>query len=47
MVELSTNQSLRQELIKKGFENVKRFSWDESAQKIADLMNFEKMNNID
>ncbi len=33
-----TDESLRQALIKKGFENVKRFSWQESAKKIIEVI---------
>jgi glycosyltransferase involved in cell wall biosynthesis len=32
MVKLSTDETLRNELIQKGTENVKRFSWDEAAR---------------
>ena len=32
MIKLSTNETLRNELIQKGTENVKRFSWDEAAR---------------
>jgi len=34
-----TDENLRQELIKKGFENVKRFSWEKSARKIIEILN--------
>ena len=30
---LIENENLRQELIQKGFENIKRFSWEKSAKK--------------
>ena len=33
------NKNLRNELRAKGFENVKRFSWEESAHKIINLVN--------
>ena len=33
------NKNLRNELRAKGFENIKRFSWEESAQKIINLVN--------
>ena len=33
-----TDEKLRENLIKKGFENIKRFSWEKSAQKIAELI---------
>lgn len=39
MVSMAENDLLRQELILKGYSNVKRFSWDESACKIAELVN--------
>ncbi len=34
-----TDENLRQTLIKKGFENVKRFSWESSAKKIVKVIN--------
>lgn len=34
-----TDEKLRDELVRKGFENLKRFSWSSSAQKIIDLIN--------
>ncbi|GAB4031142.1 MAG: hypothetical protein Fur0012_08070 [Elusimicrobiota bacterium] len=33
------DENLRQDLIRKGFENVKRFSWEKSAQKIIEILN--------
>ncbi len=33
-----TDENLRQTLIKKGFENVKRFSWENSAKKIIEIV---------
>lgn len=33
-----TDENLRQELVKKGFENVKRFSWEKSAQEIIQIL---------
>ena len=33
-----TDEILRSELIAKGYENVKRFSWDESARKFHDII---------
>lgn len=41
MTEIVNNNDLRESLIKKGFENVKRFSWDASAKKLVDMI-FEK-----
>ncbi len=35
MYNLATNSVLRQELIRKGFDNVQRFSWKTSAEKIC------------
>ncbi len=32
------DESLRQSLIRKGFENVKRFSWEKSAQQIVEII---------
>ena len=32
------DESLRRELVAKGYENVKRFSWDESARKFHDII---------
>jgi glycosyltransferase involved in cell wall biosynthesis len=32
------DEKLRNDLIKKGFENIKRFSWEESAKKIIQIM---------
>ncbi|HOL63634.1 MAG TPA: glycosyltransferase family 1 protein, partial [Elusimicrobiales bacterium] len=34
-----TDENLRQDLIKKGFENIKRFSWEKSARKIIEILN--------
>lgn len=36
---LIKNEKLRNELSKKGLENVKRFSWDETAKNIAKILN--------
>jgi len=33
-----TDENLRQDLIKNGFENVKRFSWEKSAQKMIEII---------
>ncbi|MCM8819713.1 MAG: glycosyltransferase family 4 protein [Candidatus Omnitrophica bacterium] len=33
-----TDENLRDDLIKKGFENVKRFSWESSARKIIEII---------
>ncbi len=38
-----SDENLRQGLIKKGFENVKRFSWKESARKIIEIV-YEVLN---
>jgi len=35
---LVKDENLQKELIKKGFENIKRFSWEESAKKIISLI---------
>ncbi|QCT95346.1 glycosyltransferase family 4 protein [Caminibacter mediatlanticus TB-2] len=35
---LLNNKQLREELIQKGFENIKRFSWEKSAKKIIDVI---------
>ncbi|MEF3279926.1 MAG: glycosyltransferase family 4 protein [Elusimicrobiota bacterium] len=32
------DESLRQDLIRKGFENIKRFSWEKSANKIIEII---------
>ena len=32
MLRLSQDENLRQELIAKGYENVKRFSWEKAAR---------------
>lgn len=36
-----TDENLRQDLIRKGFENVKRFSWEKSASKILEVFGYE------
>ena len=33
-----TDEALHSDLVMKGFENIKRFSWDESAQKLHDII---------
>ena len=33
-----TNEGVNKELIAKGYENIKRFSWDESAKKLHDII---------
>ncbi|MCX7698335.1 MAG: glycosyltransferase family 4 protein [Candidatus Goldbacteria bacterium] len=33
-----TDENLREELIKKGFENIKRFSWEKSARKVIEVL---------
>lgn len=38
MVQLLTDENLRQELIRKGYENAKRFSWDRSAEKLDEII---------
>lgn len=38
MVRILTSESLCRELVAKGYENVKRFSWDESAKKFHDII---------
>jgi len=35
---LIENEKLRKELIQKGFENIKRFSWEKSAKKIIEII---------
>ena len=35
---LLNNENLRQKLIQKGFENIKRFSWKKSAKKIMEII---------
>ena len=35
---LLNNEKLREDLIKKGFENIKRFSWEKSARKIINII---------
>ncbi|WP_431889098.1 glycosyltransferase family 4 protein [Pectobacterium colocasium] len=39
IVRLINDEKLRKELIKKGLINAKRFSWDESAQRVDELIN--------
>lgn len=39
LIQACSDASLRQTLIKRGFERVKLYSWDESAQKLAALIN--------
>lgn len=36
-----TDENLRQDLIRKGFENIKRFSWQDSARKIIKIIKSE------
>ena len=38
MERLYEDSSLREELINKGIENSKRFSWDENAKKIVSIL---------
>ncbi|MBP7796688.1 MAG: glycosyltransferase family 4 protein [Elusimicrobiales bacterium] len=33
-----TDDKLRDELVRKGFENIKRFSWESSAQKVIEIL---------
>ncbi len=33
-----TDDELHKNLVMKGFENIKRFSWDESAKKLHDII---------
>ena len=33
-----TDENLRADLISKGYENIKRFSWEKSAQKLHDVI---------
>ena len=33
-----TNEALHRDLVMRGFENIKRFSWDESAKKLHDII---------
>jgi len=37
MERICKDENLRQQLIQKGFENIKRFSWQKSAEKLLDL----------
>lgn len=37
MEKLATDNNLRNDLIQKGFENIKRFSWERSARKLLDI----------
>lgn len=36
-----SDENLREDLIKKGFENVKRFSWEESAKKFLGVIKYD------
>ncbi len=38
IIKVLSNENLRRELIKKGFKQVKKFSWDESAKKFIKLL---------
>jgi len=38
MLRLAKNESLKKDLIRKGFKNVKRFSWDKAAKEILDVI---------
>ena len=38
---LINNKVLRMDLIQKGYENIKRFSWEKSAKKIVKLIKKE------
>lgn len=38
MLRLSRDEDLRQELINKGYENVKRFSWEKAATETLALL---------
>ena len=38
MVIVQSKDELQNELIQKGFENIKRFSWKKSAEKIMKLI---------
>ena len=33
-----TDEDLRESLVAKGYENIKRFSWDKSAEKFHELI---------
>ncbi|MBQ7215999.1 MAG: glycosyltransferase, partial [Synergistaceae bacterium] len=33
-----TDEGLRRDLVQRGFENIKRFSWAESAKKLHDII---------
>jgi len=37
MEKIAFDKSLRQDLIKKGFENIKRFSWEKAAKQLLDV----------
>lgn len=39
MVRIIENPDLRSSLISLGLENVRRFSWEQSARKVIDLVN--------
>ena len=38
MAELADDKNLRQELIRRGYENIKRYSWEKSAEKLYDIL---------
>ncbi|MDD4606804.1 MAG: glycosyltransferase family 1 protein [Patescibacteria group bacterium] len=38
MYQIDTDENLRQELIKKGFQQIKKFSWQECAQRVLDVL---------
>ncbi len=38
MIKIAFDEKLREDLIKKGFENIKRFSWERSAKQLLDLL---------
>jgi glycosyltransferase involved in cell wall biosynthesis len=38
MNDIFNDNDLRKKIIAKGYENVKRFSWNESAKKIVELI---------
>ena len=44
MQEIVTNKELKSELIAKGFENVKRFDWEDTSQLIWDKLISIKTN---
>jgi hypothetical protein len=37
MEKIAFDENLRENLVKKGFENIKRFSWKKSAKKILNI----------